>query len=381
MNERMARMALAAVVDGGQAGIAREVEESGAEAVWRCLLARDPEGSVWGRQARLLDVDALVNQTTEIGARFVIPSDPEWPASLAPLANCATCTQAGGRGGVPLGLWVRGPASLGQLSAPVAIVGSRTSTSYGDRVTGDLAADLAERGHAIISGGAYGIDIAAHRGALAVGGTTAVVLACGVDLSYPRTHHSVFARILDTGLVVSEYPPGQTPVRQRFLVRNRLIAALSECVVVVEAAHRSGARNTAWWAGECGRSIAAVPGPVTSSTSASPHEMIRSGEATLVAKAADVAELVGPLGADPPADFDSRAREMDGWTPERVAVFEAMPARAVIDMGALAMRSGLGVGDCMAVLGELEMDGLIRKVPKGWQLERAPAQRLPLGKH
>ena len=149
----------------------------------------------------------------------------------------------------------------------VAIVGSRASTAYGEHVAGELGHQLAERGWTVVSGGAFGIDAAAHRGALAAEAPTVAVLACGVDRPYPAAHGALLHRIAETGLLVSEWPPGAAPHRHRFLVRNRLIAALTRGTVVVEAAARSGAQATARRARKLGRQVLVVPGPVTSAMS------------------------------------------------------------------------------------------------------------------
>ena len=157
------------------------------------------------------------------------------------------------------------------MERSVAIVGSRAATAYGSGIATDLAADLVEQGVTVLSGGAFGIDVAAHRGALAGGGPTVCVLASGVDVAYPPGHASIFASLARDQLLVSELPPSAHPTRVRFLARNRLIAAMSRGTVVVEAALRSGARNTAGWALGCGRPLMAVPGPVYSRASTTPR--------------------------------------------------------------------------------------------------------------
>lgn len=217
-------------------------------------------------------------------ARFVIPGDLEWPQQLGDL-------QA-----PPVGLYVRGEADLRMLSlSSIAIVGSRAASPYGVRVASDVAADLCERGWSIISGAAFGIDAAAHRGALAVGGLTAAVLANGVDEAYPRAHTDLIGRIRESGVVISEVPPGSHPTRARFLTRNRLIAALTRGTVVVEAALRSGSLRTAAQAEELMRVVMATPGPIDSASSAGAHRWIAERRAELVTSAADIIELTGSL--------------------------------------------------------------------------------------
>ena len=189
----------------------------------------------------------------------------------------------------------------------VAVVGSRASTPYGDSVGAELAADLGEADYTVVSGGAFGIDAAAHRGSLASRSPTLAILAGGLDQPYPAGHGSLFERIAERGVLVSELPPGQHPTRTRFLSRNRLIAALTPGTVMVEAAARSGARNTVTWASALHRVVMAVPGPVTSANSVTPHRLIRESEAVLVTRAAEVLELLSPLGRVVPRPGRRRA--------------------------------------------------------------------------
>ena len=190
---------------------------------------------------RLGSVDPVreLDQADRLGVRFVAPHDAEWPATLADLA--APEAHHSGLGGVPVGLWLRGPRRLDELPPMLAVVGSRSATTYGERVAADLSAAAARAGMVVVSGAAAGIDQAAHRGAIAAGGTTVAVLACGPERAYPTAHRALIDHIATTGLIVSEVPPGSAPLRSRFLGRNRLIAGLSVGTVVVEAALRSGA--------------------------------------------------------------------------------------------------------------------------------------------
>lgn len=176
----------------------------------------------------------------------------------------------------------------------IAIVGARAASAYGMCVATQIAADLASQDWAVISGAAYGIDAAAHAGALAVSGRTIAVLACGPDIAYPQRHRGLLAGIAAHGAVVSESAPGRHPGRSRFLARNRVIAALSLGTVVVEAALRSGILNTAWHVSDLRRPLMAVPGPVTSATSAGCHGLIREQRAVLVTSGADVLMHVTP---------------------------------------------------------------------------------------
>ena len=218
------------------------------------------------------------------GIRLVCPGDADWPVQLDDLGATR-----------PYALWVRGTIELRSCwQRAVAIVGSRAATAYGAHIATQIAASLSGQGWTIVSGAAYGIDAAAHQGALVAGGGTVAVLACGVDHAYPRGHVDLLASIAAHGAVISEYPPGQLPQRHRFLARNRLITALTAGTVVVEAGLRSGALNTARHARELGRPVMAVPGPVTSSASGGCHQLIRDGQATCITCAADVFADVSP---------------------------------------------------------------------------------------
>jgi len=313
-----------------------------------------------------------------LGARLVVPEDEEWPAW--PFAAFWPAAARGVDWAVPpLGLWVRGPARLDELSqSAVAVVGSRASTPYGDHVASELGYELAERGVTVASGAAYGIDGAAHRGALAAGGPTLAVLGCGVDYGYPSGHAGLLRRIAEDGAIVSEYAPGTPPARHRFLVRNRLIAVLSEGTVVVEAGARSGARNTAAAAAQLGRLVMAVPGPVTSATSHGCNLMIRNGDAVLVDGAAQVVETVGRLGADLGAEtgrpVDESARPTDGLDPEQLRVHEALRPRAAHGADWLAKEAGVPLDRVRAVLPMLEHRGLAQRCPAGWRLAPTAAR-------
>ncbi|WP_433678716.1 DNA-processing protein DprA [Nocardia sp. CA-119907] len=230
-----------------------------------------------------------------LGGRVVTPEDPEFPTwrmlALSQLDADEDPTAAG-----PLVLWVRGSQSLSALTErAVAIVGARASTAYGENVTGEVAAEMATQGWTILSDAGYGIAAAATRAALAAGGTTIAVLACGIDRPYPSQHERLLAHIAEEGLIVSEYPPGTTARKERFTTRHRILAALADGVVVAEAGLRSGTRNTVQWARRLGRPALAIPGPVTSATSAGCHRMIRDGRATLATCTDDVHTELTPL--------------------------------------------------------------------------------------
>lgn len=231
---------------------------------------------------------ADLRRLAEQGLSLICPGDPRWPARLADLGT-----------GQPVALWVRGHADLAaSYNRAMAVVGARAATSYGMHVASQMSADLSAAGWTVVSGGALGIDAAAHRGALGADGITVAVLACGPDVAYPRQHRGLLDSIAARGAVISEWPPGQRPSRQRFLMRNRIIAALGRGTVVVEAAEHSGTMSSARYAEELGRPLMAVPGPVTSATSAGCHALTRAGRAICVTSAADITACLAQSSAD-----------------------------------------------------------------------------------
>jgi len=362
--DRAARRALGWVVDAGDPEVAELVDRVGATGAW----AAAQEGALGdgtAERAAGLDLDRCAVAEEEAGVRFVVPGDEEWPAGLDDLAGLEAVQR---RGGVPLGLWLRGPGHLVALTErSVAVVGSRAATAYGNGVAADLAADLADAGVTVVSGGAFGIDAAAHRGALAVGGASVGVVANGVDVAYPPGNARIFEALAARHLVVSELPPGSHPTRVRFLARNRLIAALSRGTVVVEAAIRSGARNTAGWAAALNRPLMAVPGPIHSSASVGPHLMVRSGQAVLVTRAAEVLELVSSAGEHLLTVDHGPDRRTDALDPTRLGVFEALSARRWRTPGEVATAAGVRVPVCLAALTELESLGLATGDARGWR--------------
>lgn len=321
-------------------------------------------------------LDVQLERADAAGARYVCPGDPEWPVGLFDLAEAET---RNGVGGMPIGLWLRGPLLLdgrtrdgseNVVGDAVAMIGSRAASDYGIYVAGEIAAGLADAGVRVVSGAAYGIDGAAHRGALAAaGGETTAVLACGVDVAYPRSNDGLLGRIAADGLVVSESALGSTPTRRRFLIRNRLVAALTRATVIVEATTHSGTTGTAEWAVACSRSVLAVPGPVTSALSAGTHSWIRDFDAGLVTNADDVLRLVKPLGSireptRPPVPVRGRARLSD----DAAVVLDAFPARAEVAVAQVRAETGLEVGAVLARLGELDLAGFVERTASGWRL-------------
>ena len=316
----------------------------------------------WARRREQSQASQLRERAQQCGARPIVPGDPEWPVMFDDLGDSA-----------PMALWVRGAGTLNELlGRTVAIVGARSSTSYGEHQAASLAGDLSERGWTIVSGGAYGIDAAAHRGVLATGGHTVAVMAGGVDRLYPAGNQYFLERIIETSAVMSETPPGWAPHRQRFLSRNRLIAC-ADATVVVEAAFRSGALSTATHAQEMLRPVGAVPGPVTSAASAGCHRLIREAGAVLVTSAADVVELAGPLEVSPTGDAaPASGGQLDFDSAQDRAVYDALGGRPK-GIEDLARVAGLTSAEVRAALGRMELSG-VATVGAGRWGRTAPSQ-------
>ncbi len=320
----------------------------------------------WRQRASAWDPEPHLERAARVGARVIPRGGPEWPAELDDLGASA-----------PYCLWVRGTANVrNSWSRSVAIVGSRSSTAYGEHVAATLAAGLADEGWTVVSGGAYGIDARAHRGALAADGSTVAVMAGGVDRLYPEGNADLLTRVLDSGAIVGELPPGYAPHRSRFLTRNRIIAA-SRATVVVEAAHRSGALSTAFHAGELGRPLAAVPGPVTSASSAGCHRLIRDG-AVLVTSPRDILDLVETLDAARGVGAEEGAAT--GGLQRKVLAFSSAHHRQAYDalsrrgstLGEVATGAGLSPTEARAALGALLLLGIVVKDGVLWR--KAPTR-------
>ncbi|MEU6404397.1 DNA-processing protein DprA [Streptomyces sp. NPDC046985] len=362
----LARVFLSRVLEPGDPAGGRWVRELGAATVARRLREGGPRlagasdrrwAGLCARAARA-DPEQDLAQARAAGVRFVRPGDAEWPAQLDDLSDAR-----------PTGLWVRGAPSLRLWALrSVAVVGARACSGYGAHMAAMLAADLAERGWVVVSGGAYGVDGAAHRGALGSGGATVAVLACGVDRPYPRGHAELIHRIAQQGLVIGELPPGEHPTPSRFVVRNRVIAALTRGTVVVEAAYRSGSLVTARAARRLGRHTIGVPGPVTSSLSAGVHELLRGG-AELVTDAAEVVELVGDMGELAP-DRRGPVLPRDLLEADTRQVLAALPARGVVGAAEVARGARTTTDDAVARLYELRALGYAERQGEGWKLTR-----------
>ena len=380
-DERLARAALTRIAEPGDVALAALVETHGAQAVLQGLR----EGRSFGRQqagawrVRLAGYDPATDMAAaeRVGARLVCPGDGEWPDRLGDLGRVV----AREGGGVPLGLWVRGTGRLAALcDRSVAIVGSRAATAYGLEAATDIAYSVAGQGVTVVSGAAYGIDGAAHRGALAAGAPTVAVLACGVDVSYPRGHTSLLDRVAEDGLVVSEVPPGSAPNRVRFLIRNRLIAALSLGTMVVEAAVRSGALNTARWAEQLLRPVLGVPGPVTSAMSAGVHQAIREGLAILVTDGPEVLEAVSAIGDNTLSRRQGETRPRDRLDELTLRVLEAVPAAHPVGAERISRAAGLPLHEVQVRLAGLLLQDFVERCGERWRLsDTARRAALPTG--
>lgn len=367
-DERVARAGLSRLTEPGQPRVNAAVLHAGAVRVHdEVVEARASTQLAVDVASRVADHDPRrdLERAAAQGIRFVIPGDDEWPTQVDDLGHAEHVQDMGGP---PVGLWVRGPLRLDRVTDSVAVVGARAATTYGESVARDVAAGVARAGRCVVSGGAFGIDQAAHRGALAVDGPTIAVLACGVDRSYPPAHRELLEHIAEVGAVVSEVPPGCAPLRLRFLSRNRLIAALTAGTVVVEAAARSGALNTASWATALNRPLMGVPGPVTSAQSQGVHDRLRSGAATVVTGPADVLELVGGAGEHLLAEPRGPERQRDRLSRRHHRVLEAVPRRRPAELSAIAATAGIGLRETHTALGYLVAHEFVVREPTGWRL-------------
>ncbi|MFF2390450.1 DNA-processing protein DprA [Agromyces sp. NPDC058104] len=312
-----------------------------------------------------VDAGAFVRsleQAARVGARLLMPGDAEWPTGVDDLGAHA-----------PLALWVRGrAAALAGAQPTISLVGARAASGYGEHVTADASAGLVDRGFLIVSGGAYGIDGTAHRAALASDGTTVAFLAGGIDRFYPAGHESLLTRIAQSGAIFSEVPCGTAPSKWRFLQRNRLIAAAGEATVVIEAGLRSGSLNTAAHATQLGRPLGAVPGPVTSPSSAGCHRLMRERDATCVVDAAQMAELAAGMGFGIDGGAAGRSAAVapasPDPSPDAVRLLDALSSRSARSVDELARRSGMAPGLVMSTLAELEVDRrAVRDVDGDWK--------------
>nr|WP_314644341.1 DNA-processing protein DprA [Rothia mucilaginosa] len=340
-------------------------------------MSRDKFGKVlatrrlrWNRRMeRTLNAEAHMAATC--GAWLVTPADPLWPPQLNDLGPAR-----------PYGLWCRGDSRhlLDVASAPsVALVGSRDPSIYGTEATTHLAAELARRGYTVISGGAMGIDIAAHRAALTQKGSglpTIAFMAGGLDRLYPAQNSDALNMIVDRGLIMSEVSVGNTPTRWRFLERNRLIAALARHTIVVEARWRSGALNTARHAMEIGRTLWAVPGQINSPNSVGTNRLLRDGLAQTLTEAADILEYDAAagfeLGTEHESEWDRAASSsaLDELTERQGRVWDDLSPRSYRGVDEIAAALGLSARDVMADLFHLGRCGLAESSGTSWRKVR-----------
>jgi len=365
--ERLARVTLSCAVEPGDGTTSSLVRQMGAErALERSRSAT--EGEVGQMLAQRLDeVDAVrrLDQAARCGIRFVVPGDPEWPTGLDQLDDVIADD---GFGGTPPGLWVKGPMPLTELVTSVAVVGSRAASVYGVEMTRAVCEHLAFSGVPVVSGGALGIDFEAHDATLSADGVTAAVLACGVDRVYPAQNRPLLQHLAAEFAVVSEQPPGSAPTRPRFLARNRLIAAMTGGTVVVEAALRSGALNTAGWAEALHRHVMCVPGPVTSYTSRGVNNFLREGRGTVVTHGAEVLELVGAAGehlVDPPR---GERRPRDELTRTEQNVVEWVPVSEAAPVESISRLCGLSLRTTEGALRRLRSKRIVQLTDEGWRL-------------
>lgn len=309
--------------------------------------------------------------------RLIYPGHPEWPQETLDQAfrflhhcDATTTRNTAADAFPPHCLWVRGENLISLTSQAVAIVGTRAISSYGRAATQTICAGLAKHQWTIISGGAAGVDRVAHLTALEEGTPTVVVQACGLDRAYPQSHRDLYARIVEEGgAVVSEYPPTSTPLRHRFLSRNRLVAALTQGTIVMEAAWRSGALSTLTWAESFGRATMAVPGPILSAQSLGCHQRIRDGRATLISSADEAREILSQTGAvDVEGNYELifPASPIQKLSANELKVYDAIGFEAS-ESRKIAENAGLSLALCIHLLVELERRNLVRREGSLWR--------------
>lgn len=377
-DERAALMLLATLIEPGDAELDDLISQHGpVEAVDRIW-----SGEVGDRLRRItapavatgtsirVRIEAIQSATDTCGARVIIPGDTEWPPHLHDLDRLDLDGEPHLR--PPRCLWVRGNRNLAAVSErAVTITGSRATTEYGKHLADDLAADLSEADWTVVTGGGLGIDRAAATGAMARDGATVAVLAAGVDARYPQPTRSLLDLVAERGLLISEWPPGASAMRHRFLLRGRVLAALTAGTVVVEAAQRSAALSQVRYAVALGRTLMFTPGPVTSAQSVGVHLLARKGwGARLVTSARDVLDdLADDAGSRP------IVRQRVGFEelPEpQQRLVEVLPRGYRIDTGRLAAAAGCPVEDANEALNALRVAGWVESIDGRWKLSTSP---------
>lgn len=306
----------------------------------------------WTPRLGRSDLAAVLAAARAVGATLLVPDGPGWPAAVDDLGPHA-----------PLVLWSRSAATGARPG--LAVVGSRANTVAGAEATAEIASAAVDGGCSVISGGAYGIDAVAHRVAISAGAPTTAVLAGGIDQLYPAGNVELLRNVARQGSLLAESPPGTRPTRWRFLARNRLIAALADATVVVEAAARSGALNTAHHAAQLGRPVFAVPGAFASSASVGCHRLVAQGRAQIVVHPRDpVDAAVGSAtasAADRPDEPLTGARE----DPEVLRVVDALGRRSMAE-DEIARRSGMSLAEVADALALAQLQGLVVHASGGW---------------
>lgn len=301
----------------------------------------------WRRRVRQSDVFRSLALLRNIGGTLVTPKSKNWPEQLNDLHN-----------GTPAALWVLGDSErLEALSESVAVVGSRIVSDYGKTVTKDIVSSLVKDGKPIVSGGALGIDAIAHQRTLELNGLTVAVMAGGIDRLYPAKNLELFKDISKSGLIISEVAPGVSPTKWRFLQRNRLIAALSQATVVIEAGFRSGTINTAGHSNELGRPVGAVPGPINLVSSAGCHQLIKDGRAQLISIPSDLKELCGESDY-----FEKDFTSLGHW---ELRALDSLSDQ-ILSLSEISRISGLTIFEAKTGLNRLAKLGLATPTSNGW---------------
>ena len=289
INEARARLILFSIIQPADPFWSYEINQRGGLSVYHRIIS----GNYYLKQQEILKLQQQIMQRqvkdleleiSKAGGVFITPEDNDWPISLADLAT------------PPIGLVIAGDRSvLLKLDKSISIVGSRQPTNYGLQLSYSLASQASLAQLVVVSGGAYGIDTASHQGALSVGGLSIAVLAGGINRLYPLENQKLFKDITKSGLLISEVMPNTESKPYRFLIRNRLIAALSRSTVVVEAKFISGSIRTARDAAEIFRPVFAIPGPVTSPLNEGCHRLIAERVADIATSLDEILEVITPL--------------------------------------------------------------------------------------
>ncbi len=370
LTEPEARLILSWISDHVDLPLARSISTRGATAALQVItISTVAKPSERRRLARLNQIESIeqLNQKLDFNKiKYLTPGNEFWPTQLDQLGLSA-----------PIGLFIKGDERV-LSDIAVAIVGTRNASTYGARITQELAYELAAIGYTIISGGALGIDVIAHHSTLLAQGTTICVQANGLDDFYPKSNKHVISRIIENGAVISEYPPGRTPNKSQFLERNRIIAALAGGVVVVEAPRISGSLSTANHASKLSRMVMAFPGEVSSENSLGTNELIKTKQAEIITRASDVIELLAPLGQAPVLPDEIMNKSIyDDLSDNAKLVFETLPLRSGYEAGEIANRSGLARVEVISALSELQIHSAIRKGTTGWVIDSRANVRQP----